>query len=266
MQIDNKIKRAFTAAFPRTLPVFAGYCFLGMTYGIYLNKSGLPLWISLIMNLTVFSGSAEIIAVGLMMEKFNPINAFTIAFITGARYLFYGITMLDRFKGLGWKKIYMIYGMVDESFSINYQSVLTPDVDKGWFMFFVTILDHLYWVFGSVCGSLLGAMIKFNTEGLDFVMTAMFVVIFMNQWMSERKGHHQSELIGIISGIICLSVFGSGNYVIPTMLTILLVLTVARKPLERSADIAIAEKGAELSTMIADKPDKTAETKGEAKK
>ena len=122
MRTDSKIKRAFVAAFPRTLPVFAGYCFLGMTYGIYLNKSGLPLWLSLIMNLTIFSGSAEIIAVGLATGTFDPVNAFTIALITGARYLFYGITMLDRFKGTGWKKFYMIYGMVDESFSINYQA------------------------------------------------------------------------------------------------------------------------------------------------
>ncbi|MBE6542177.1 MAG: branched-chain amino acid transporter AzlC [Ruminococcaceae bacterium] len=247
MRTDSKIKRAFIAAFPRTLPVFAGYCFLGMTYGIYLNKSGLPLWISLIMNLTIFSGSAEIIAVGLISGTFDPVNAFTIAFITGARYLFYGITMLDRFKGTGWKKFYMIYGMVDESFSINYQATLSPDIDKGWFMFWVTLLDHIYWVFGSVCGSLLGSLIKFNTEGLDFVMTAMFVVIFMNQLMSERKGHYQSEIIGIVSGIVCLVVFGSSNYVIPTMLTILAVLTVFRKPLEKSADIASAEKEAELA-------------------
>ena len=246
MRTDSKIKRAFVAAFPRTLPVFAGYCFLGMTYGIYLNKSGLPLWLSLIMNLTIFSGSAEIIAVGLATGTFDPVNAFTIALITGARYLFYGITMLDRFKGTGWKKFYMIYGMVDESFSINYQAALSPDIDKGWFMFWVTLLDHIYWIFGSVCGSLLGSVIKFNTEGLDFVMTAMFVVIFMNQWMSEKRGHHQSELIGVLCGIVCLIVFDSGNYVIPTMLLILAVLTAARKPLEKSADIAAAEREAEL--------------------
>ena len=246
MRTDSKIKRAFVAAFPRTLPVFAGYCFLGMTYGIYLNKSGLPLWLSLIMNLTIFSGSAEIIAVGLATGIFDPVNAFTIALITGARYLFYGITMLDRFKGTGWKKFYMIYGMVDESFSINYQAALSPDIDKGWFMFWVTLLDHIYWIFGSVCGSLLGSVIKFNTEGLDFVMTAMFVVIFMNQWMSEKRGHHQSELIGVLCGIVCLIVFDSGNYVIPTMLLILAVLTAARKPLEKSADIAAAEREAEL--------------------
>ncbi len=230
---NNKIKRAFTAALPRTLPVFAGYCFLGMTYGIYLNTSGLPFWFTIIMSLFIFSGSAEIIAVGLMLEQFNPINALVIALMTGARYLFYGISMLDKFRGTGAKKFYLIYGTVDESFSINYQTVLTPDVDRGWFYFFVTLLDHFYWVFGANMGNLLGSFIRFNTEGLDFVMTAMFVIIFMNQWMSEKK--HLSEIIGLAVSLVCLIIFGAESFIIPTMIAILAVLTLAKKPLEKVA-------------------------------
>lgn len=231
---SNKIRRAFTAAFPRTLPVFAGYCFLGMTYGIFLNTSGLPVWYPLIMSLIIFSGSAEIIAVSCMLGAFNPANAFVIAFMTGARYLFYGISMLDKFRGTGWKKFYLIYGMVDETFSINYQSVIAPDIDKGWFMFFVTLMDHLYWIFGANMGSLMGSFIGFSTEGLDFVMTAMFVVIFMNQWMTEKR--HLSELIGIGCALLCLILFGADNFIIPTMIAILTALTAARKPLDRMAD------------------------------
>ena len=228
------IRRAFFAALPRTLPVFAGYCFLGMTYGIYLNTSGLPVWFPIIMSLTIFSGSAEIIAVGLMLAAFDPVNAFVIAAITGARYLFYGISMLDKFRGTGAKKFYLIYGMVDESFSINFQSVLAPDVDTGWFYFFVTILDHLYWVFGAVSGGFLGSLIGFDTTGLDFVMTAMFVVIFMNQWMTEKR--HVSELIGVLASVGCLLLFGAERFIIPTMAVILIALSAGRRPLDRMAD------------------------------
>lgn len=233
--MSSTVKRAFTAAFPRTLPVFAGYCFLGMTYGIYLNTSGLPAWFPLLMSVIIFSGSAEIIAVGLMLEAFNPLNALIIALMTGARYLFYGISMLDKFRGTGWKKFYLIYGMVDESFSINYQTVLTPDVDKGWFYFFVTLLDHLYWIFGANVGNLIGSFIGFDTTGLDFVVTAMFVIIFMNQWMSEKK--HTCEFIGLGVSLVCLVLFGADNFIIPSMIAILLVLTLARKPLTAVSEI-----------------------------
>ena len=231
---NENIRRAFQAALPRTLPVFAGYCFLGMTYGIYLNTSGLPVWFPIIMSLTIFSGSAEIIAVGLMLAAFDPVNAFVIAAITGARYLFYGISMLDKFRGTGAKKFYLIYGMVDESFSINFQSVLAPDVDRGWFYFFITILDHLYWVFGAVSGGFLGSLIGFDTTGLDFVMTAMFVVIFMNQWMTEKR--HVSELIGVLASVGCLLLFGAERFIIPTMAVILIALSAGRRPLDRMAD------------------------------
>lgn len=234
MHENDRIKRAFHAAFPRTLPVFAGYCFLGMTYGIYLNTSSLPVWFPIIMSLIIFSGSAEIIAVGLMLESFNPINALVIAAITGARYLFYGISMLDRFKGCGAKKFYLIYGMVDESFSINYQSVLSPDVDRGWFMFFVTLLDHAYWIFGAVSGGFLGSLIGFSTKGLDFVMTAMFVVIFMNQWMCARR--HFSEMTGLLGALLCFILFGAERFIIPAMALIIAMLTVFRKPLTKFAD------------------------------
>ena len=227
-------------ALPKTLPVFAGYCFLGMTYGIYLNTSGFPVYFALLMSLTIFSGSAEIIAVTLMLEAFNPLNALVVALMTGARYLFYGISMLDKFRGTGSKKFYLIYGTVDETFSINYQTVLAPDVDKGWFLFFVTVLDHAYWVFGAVMGALIGSLIGFNTEGLDFVVTAMFTVIFMNQWMSEKK--HLSEGIGLLVTALCLLAFGSDNFIIPTMIAILIALTAAKKPLEKTADINDAYK------------------------
>lgn len=230
----GRIRRAFTTALPRTLPVFAEYAFLGMLYGIYFNSTGLPVWIVLIMNLTIFSGSAEILAVGFLLAAYNPANAFAIAAMTGARYLFYGITMLDKYKDKGWKKFFLIYESVDETFSINFQSVLAPDVDRGWFMLFVTWLDHGYWIFGSMLGAFLGSLITFSTKGLDFVVTAMFVVILLNQGMTEKK--YWSEVIGILATLACLIVIGPDNFLIPAMILILALLALLRKPLDRMAD------------------------------
>ena len=234
---NNKIKRAFFAALPRTLPVFAGYCFLGMTYGILLSSNGLPTWFPIIMTLSIFSGSAEILAVGMLASTFNPLNALVIALMTGARYLFYGISMLDKYKGVGWKKFFLIYETVDETFSINFQAVLAPDVDRGWFYLFVTWLDHAYWIFGSLMGAFFGSILGGITEkarGLDFVVTAMFVVIFLNQWMTEKR--HWSELIGVLAAVASLLVFGRDNFLIPTMVLILAALMVFRKPLTKVAD------------------------------
>ena len=139
--------------------------------------------------------------------------------------------MLDKFRGVGLKKIYLIFGMCDESFSINYTADIPQDVDKGWFMFFVTLLNHIYWFSGATLGGIFGSFIHFNTEGLDFVMTAMFVVIFMEQWLKEKR--HTSALVGIGISLLCLLTFGADHFIIPSMLAILGVLTLIRNPLER---------------------------------
>lgn len=151
--------------------------------------------------------------------------------------------MLDRFKGTGWKKFYLIFGMCDESFSINYTAEIPKGVDKSWFMFFVTLLNHFYWVTGAVLGGIFGSLISFNTEGLSFVMTAMFVVIFMEQWLKEKR--HESALIGLGLSVLCLVIFGAENFMIPSMVAILVVLTAFRRPLDRQQDTE-AEQGGEV--------------------
>ena len=148
-----------------------------------------------------------------------------------ARHLFYGIAMLEKFKGTGRKKPYLIFGMCDETFSINYSAVIPPDVDRGWFMFFVTLLNQSYWVLSAMLGSIVGDVIPFNTEGLDFVMTAMFVVIFLDEWKKEKQ--HISALLGLGISALCLALFGATNFMLPTMVCILLVLTALRPVLER---------------------------------
>ena len=166
----------------------------------------------------------------MLLAPYAPVQVLLTAILIQARHLFYGISMLDKYKGTGWKKPYLIYGMCDETFSVNCTAQIPPDVDRGWFYFFVTLLDQIYWVAGATLGGILGGVLHFNTNGLDFVMTAMFVVIFMEQWIKDRR--HASQWIGLAASVLCLLIFGADNFLIPTMICILCALTALRKPLE----------------------------------
>lgn len=232
---SKMLKKAFVTAFPYTIPIFAGFWFIGLTYGIYMNVSGFSFWYPMLMSVTIFAGSMEFVAVNLLLGAFNPLQAFAMTLMINARHLFYGISMLDKFRGLGLKKIYLIFGMCDESFSINYTADIPEDVDRGWFMFFVTLLNHLYWVSGATLGGIFGSFIHFNTEGLDFVMTAMFVVIFIEQWKKEKSP--LCGILGLFISLICLTAFGADGFIIPAMIAIALVLTVLRRPLEKGGEV-----------------------------
>ena len=227
--------KAFKTAFPYTIPIFAGFWFLGMTYGIYMNVSGFSFVYPMVMSLTVFGGSLEFLAVSMLLSKFAPLQTFIMVLMVQARHLFYGIAMLDRFQGMGLKKFYLIFGMCDESFSINCTADIPEDVDRGWFMFFVTLLNHFYWFSGATVGGILGSFVTFNTEGLDFVMTAMFVVIFLEQWLKEKK--HYTAYIGLASSVVCLLLFGADSFLVPSMACIVAGLTFMRKPNEKAGGL-----------------------------
>ena len=235
--MEDKMKilsKAFKCAFPYTIPIFAGFWFLGLTYGIYMNVSGFSFWYPMLMSLTIFAGSVEFVAVNMLLGAFNPLQALAMTLMINARHLFYGLSMLDKYRGTGFKKLYLIFGMCDESFSINYTADIPKDVDRGWFMFFVTALNHLYWFTGATLGGIFGSLIDFSTEGLEFVMTAMFVVIFLESWLKEKR--RASALIGISISALCLIAFGSEDFIIPAMLAMIGVLTLLRKPLEKGGD------------------------------
>lgn len=232
---NNKgiITRSFRAAFPCTIPILAGFLFLGMAYGIYMNVSGFSFVYPMIMAAVIFGGSLEFLAAQMLLSPFAPLQVLMVSLMIQARHLFYGISMLDKFKDMGWKKFYLIYGMCDETFSINCTAEIPGDCDRGWFYFFVTLLNQLYWVGGATLGGLLGNLITFDTKGLDFVMTAMFIVIFLEQWLKEKR--HFSEWAGLASSAACLLIFGKDNFMIPAMICILLLLTAFRKPIGRKA-------------------------------
>ena len=232
--MSKKKLKALKAAFPHTIPIMTGFLFLGMTYGIYMNVSGFSFWYPMLMSMTIFAGSMEFVTVNMLLGAFHPLQALSMTLMINARHLFYGISMLDKYKGTGLKKLYLIFGMCDESFSINYTADIPKDVDKGWFMMWVTVLNQLYWVLGSTLGGIFGSFIHFNTEGLDFVMTALFVVIFLEQWMKEKN--HTNAIVGLAISVLCLILFGKDDFIIPTMVGILGVLTLLRKPLEKGGE------------------------------
>lgn len=234
MKNKQIILNSLKAAFPKTIPIMAGFTFLGMTYGIYMKVSGFSFVYPLIMSMTIFAGSVEFIAVTMLLGAFNPLSALLMTIMVNARHLFYGISMLEKYSGTGLKKLYLIFGMCDESFSINYTAEIPENCDKSWFMFFVTLLNQMYWVFGATMGGLFGSLIKFNTKGLDFVLVAMFVVIFLDNFLKEKN--HTSSLLGIALSVICLVVFGPDKFIIPSMISILAVLTILRKPLEKNIE------------------------------
>lgn len=228
----NKKRAALRAAFPHTIPILAGFGFLGMSFGVLMSAQGHPVWLSIVMSAVVYAGSMQFVTLALLAVAFHPVQAFLMALMVNARHIFYGISMLDKYRDVGKKRPYLIFGMADETFSINYAAKTPEQVDKGWFMFFVTLLNQFYWVVGTTVGAVLGSVIRFNTEGLDFVMTAMFLVILLEQ--VQKKESRPTALLGLAASAVCLILFGAEHFVIPAMLAILAVLTLLRKPLEKA--------------------------------
>ncbi|MCI5499312.1 MAG: AzlC family ABC transporter permease [Clostridiales bacterium] len=220
--------KAFRAAFPYTLPICVGFLFLGMSYGFLMGSYGFSFVYPMLMSLFIFAGSMEFVTANLLlMPTFQPLHAFLLTLMVNARHLFYGLSLLEKFRGLGWKKPYLIFGLCDETFSIHCAVTPPEDVDPGWFMFFTTVLNQSYWVAGATLGGLLGQVIHFNTQGIEFVMTALFVVMFLSQW--EQNKDHRPALVGVGCTLLCLLVLGSDHFLLPAMALIILCFLFLRK-------------------------------------
>ena len=227
----KKLPAAIRAAFPHTIPVLTGFVFLGMAYGILMSGRGFGWpWI-LLTSAVVFAGALQFVGLSLLTSVFDPLYAFLIALSINARHLFYGISMLEKFSGTGKVKPYLIFGMCDETFSILCSTEPPPEVDRRAFVLAVTLLNQSYWVLGSVAGGLIGPLLTFDTYGIDFVMTAFFVVIFLDQWRGRRN--HSPALIGLGASAVSLLIFGADNFVIPAMILIVACLTLFRKKLAK---------------------------------
>lgn len=222
MNLKNDAKKAFVA----TIPVLAGYLALGFGFGVLLSTEGFgPIW-ALFMSITMFGGSMQYAAVGFLADGISLLSAAVMTLIINARHLFYGISLVDKYRGSGLKKIYMIHALTDETYSLVCSDELTKGVgNKHFYYFLVSILDHCYWIMGCTLGAVFGTNVDFNSEGIDFVLTALFLTIFVEQWMSSKD--HTSAIIGVVCAVLCTAIFHE-NMLIPTMIAILVSLTVLR--------------------------------------
>ena len=226
-------KKAVRAAFLDTIPVLTGYVFLGFGFGILLHQSGYGVIWAAAMSLFIYAGSMQYVAVSLLSSGAGLLTATMTAFLVNARHLFYGISMVDAYKGAGKKKPYMIFALTDETYSLVSQDQAPEGMDRHAYCFLVSLFDQIYWVSGSILGSLAGSLLPINYEGIEFVLTALFVTIFVEQWLSTKN--HLPAVIGVVSTVVCLLVFGRDVFLIPSMVIIAVVLTVMRKTGRREA-------------------------------
>ncbi|MDD3204549.1 MAG: AzlC family ABC transporter permease [Lachnospiraceae bacterium] len=230
----KEFSRAFRAAFPHTIPVLTGFLVLGMAYGILMQTKGYGALWAMLMSAIAFCGSMQFVAITLLTVAFNPLQAFLLSIMVNARHLFYGISMLDKYKGLGKVRVFLIYTLCDETFSIASSVAPPEDINRKYFFFFISLLDYLYWQAGTLLGSLLGSFITFDTTGLDFVLTALFVVLFLEQM--KKKENYAAGVIGILGTLLSRVLFGADNLVIPAMIIILVILIAGRKQLDRTIE------------------------------
>ena len=220
-------KTLLRTAFLDTVPVMTGYVFLGFGFGILMQQNGFGVLWAGAMSLFIYAGSMQYVAVSLLTSGVSLLTAAMTAFVVNARHLFYGISMVDTYKGMGRKKPYLIFGLTDETYSLVSQLQLPKDVSPSGYCFLVTLFDHIYWVSGTVLGSLTGTLLPINYEGVDFALTALFVTIFVEQWLSTKN--HGPAIVGVAATVICLILFGADVFLIPSMVIIAVCLTVMRK-------------------------------------
>jgi 4-azaleucine resistance transporter AzlC len=221
------MKRTIRKAFTKSLPVMAGYMVLGIGFGILLKDAGYGLFWAFIMSLTIYAGSMQYVAVPFLASGASLITVALTTLMVNARHLFYGLTMIDKYKTAGKKKPYLIFSLTDETYSLLCTDEIPDGVDRHWYQLLVSLFDQCYWILGSVLGSLLKELLAFDTAGIDFSMTALFVTVFVEQWLSTKN--HWPAVIGLVSAAACLAIFGPDSFLLPTMIAITISLLLLRK-------------------------------------
>ena len=226
--------KALKTVFLDTVPVMTGYLFLGVSFGILLGEKGYGLGWAFAMALFMYAGSAQFLAVGLLANHASILSSAIAIFLLNARHIFYGISLIDAYKGTGKKKPYLIFSLTDETYSLVTQNNPPEGMKRHTYCFLVSLLDHFYWVAGCVLGSVAGNFLPISFEGIEFVLTALFVTLFTEQWLSNKN--HFPAIVGTISTVLCLILFGKEIFLIPSMVLIALILTTARKTGMRKED------------------------------
>ncbi|MBO5953158.1 MAG: AzlC family ABC transporter permease [Oscillospiraceae bacterium] len=214
-------------AFIDTVPVMTGYLFLGAGFGILMDQSGYGVGYAVLMSLFIYAGSAQYLLVSLLTSGASLLSTALATLLINARHLFYGISLVDTYQNSGRKKPYLIFALTDETYSLVTQAKLPEGMNKTAYCFLVSLFDHGYWVVGTALGSLVGALLPISLSGISFVLTALFVTMFVEQWLSTKN--HRPAIIGVMSTILCLLLFGRELFLIPSMTVIAVLLTVFRK-------------------------------------
>ncbi|MBQ7794674.1 MAG: AzlC family ABC transporter permease [Clostridia bacterium] len=227
------MKKMIKTAFIATIPVLTGYLVLGFGFGIILKANGYGIFLAFIMSLLIYAGSMQYVAIGLLTGGASLITAVLTTLMVNARHLFYGISMLDKYKDTGKRKPYLIFSLTDETYSLVCgDNTNIPPENRNDYYFLVSLFNQIYWIAGSVLGAVVGSLIKFNSSGIDFALTALFLTVFIEQWLTTKK--HTPAIIGVAVSVICLVIFGSEKFLIPTMLVIALLLCLYKE--ERDND------------------------------
>lgn len=222
------MKKVLKTAFIATIPVMTGYLVLGFGFGIVLNSSGFGMAIALAMSAFIYAGSMQYVAIGLLSAGTPLLTVALTTLMVNARHLFYGISMLEKYRNVGRIKPYLIFSLTDETYSLVCNDISgMPEDSRKHYYFLVSLLNHIYWVSGTALGLAIGSMVSFNTEGIDFALTALFLTVFVEQWLSSKK--HGPALIGLIVSVVCLVIFGRDSFLIPAMLVIALLLCIRKE-------------------------------------
>lgn len=216
---DNLLK----IALKQTVPVLSGYLVMGAGFGVILQANGYSFLWALAMALCIYSGSMQYVTVGLLISQSSLLMTAVTTLLVNARYLFYGISVAEQYKGIGLKKLYMMFALTDETYAIvSRDDILGDKKRKQRFYFLVSFLDQLYWIGGCSAGALLGKLLKFDTKGVEFVLTALFITIFIDQWRETKR--HLPAIIGVAASLVCLLVFGREIFFLPTMAVMVISL------------------------------------------
>lgn len=230
----SQYKKAFKKAFPYTIPVLTGYLFIGIAFGVMYAEKGYSFLWAMLMSVMVYAGSAQYLAVNFFAPGISLVQVVFLTFMVNVRHIFYGISLLERFNKMGKARWYMIFGLTDETYSLLTTTKIPEGVQESKFLFAITLLNHFYWVAGSVIGAIAGSLLPINSEGIDFAMTALFVVIFVEQWMEKKN--RIPEVIGVVAALVSLWLFGTDNFILPAMLAMVFALFVGRKKLDDKGD------------------------------
>ena len=223
-------RKTLAAAFPLTVPVLMGYLAIGMAFGLMLQSIGYGALWAVLMSVIIYAGSGQYLGVSLLAAGAPLTQVAFLTLVINFRHLVYGLSMLEKFRGMGWRKLYMIFALTDETYALLSSAKAPEGVEEHDFFFLVSLLNHSYWVIGSAAGALLGSALAFDTTGVDFAMTALFLVIAVGQWKSA--GSHLPALLGGAATLVSLLLVGADDMLLPALAIIVIALTLLRPRLD----------------------------------